>query len=240
MLGLRAAFALFPGFASKHPTKKYAAVAALAAVTVYLFISGGQVAAQRSYIMIAVMLVAVLFDRAALTMRNLALSALIVMAISPHEVVGPSFQMSFRGHCRPHRRLQRMERPANAHAQAVRSDGLAGRILTAGAVYTAGLAATSIIAGMASGLYGAWHFQRVAPLGLVANLGAMPFVSVLVMPFGLIAALVMPFGLEDGPLAVMGWGLTAMLAVSDYVAARSTLDVIGTIPLSAVILMTMG
>src|SRR5690606_4993286 len=61
----------------------------------YLAISGVVVAAERSFIMLAVMLLAVLFDRAALTMRNLAISAIAVIVVSPHEVVGPSFQMSF-------------------------------------------------------------------------------------------------------------------------------------------------
>ena len=45
--------------------------------------------------MIGVMLTAMLFDRAALTMRNLAISAIVIIVVSPHEVAGPSFQMSF-------------------------------------------------------------------------------------------------------------------------------------------------
>ena len=95
MLLMRLGFAAFPGFTSRRPVKKYAAGAALAATAGYLFISGAEVAAQRSFIMLAVMLTAVLFDRAALTMRNLAVSAVVVIVVSPHEVVGPSFQMSF-------------------------------------------------------------------------------------------------------------------------------------------------
>ena len=95
MAVLRFGFAFFPDFASRHPVKKYAASAALVALAVYLFISGSAVAAERSFIMIGVMLTAMLFDRAALTMRNLAISAIAIIAVSPHEVAGPSFQMSF-------------------------------------------------------------------------------------------------------------------------------------------------
>ena len=75
--------------------KKLAAALAIVGLAAYLFISGAEVAAQRSFIMLAVMLTAVLFDRAALTLRNLAISAVVVILISPHEVTGPSFQMSF-------------------------------------------------------------------------------------------------------------------------------------------------
>lgn len=60
-----------------------------------MWVSGAAVAAQRSFIMLAVMLAALLFDMAALTMGNLAIAALVVIAFSPHEVVGPGFQMSF-------------------------------------------------------------------------------------------------------------------------------------------------
>ena len=241
LFGLRAGFALFPGFASRYPTKKFAAVAALAAVTLYVLISGGEVAARRSFIMIAVMLVAILFDRAAITMRNLAISALIVILVSPHEVVGPSFQMSFAATAAliaaygfwSERRAKRQRRPPR------RPSPVTAVLLTM-LGYGAGLAATSIIAGLASGLYGAWHFQRVAPLGLFANLGAMPFVSVMVMPFGLIAALLTPFGLDYYPLQVMGWGLEAMLAVSAFLADRSSLDVVGALDVWAVGLCTAG
>ena len=60
MAVLRVGFAFFPDFASRHPVKKYAASAALVALAVYLFISGTAVAAERSFIMIGVMLIAVL------------------------------------------------------------------------------------------------------------------------------------------------------------------------------------
>jgi competence protein ComEC len=95
LVTLRSGLAAFPLFASRRPVKKYAAAGALAAITGYIVISGQEVAAVRSFIMFAVMLVAVLFDRAALTMRNLAISALLILAVAPHEITGPSFQMSF-------------------------------------------------------------------------------------------------------------------------------------------------
>ena len=78
---LRAGFALFPDFASRHAVKKYAAALAIVGLAGYLFISGAEVAAQRSFIMLAVMLTAVLFDRAALTLRNLAIAAIVVIAL---------------------------------------------------------------------------------------------------------------------------------------------------------------
>jgi competence protein ComEC len=60
---IRASLALIPGLADRAPIKKWAAFGALIVTTFYLLLSGAEVATQRSYIMIAVVLVGVLFDR---------------------------------------------------------------------------------------------------------------------------------------------------------------------------------
>ncbi|MER8502739.1 MULTISPECIES: ComEC/Rec2 family competence protein [unclassified Mesorhizobium] len=238
---LRGAFALFPDFSSRRPVKKYAAAAALFSIAAYLVFSGVVVAAERSFIMLAVMLIAVLFDRAALTMRNLAISAIAVILVSPHEVVGPSFQMSFAATA------------ALVGAYAGWSDYRTGRATTPPPrrsplrlatrkvlLGMGGLAMTSIIAGSATALFAIWHFQRVAPLSLFANLAIMPIVSLVVMPFAVLSALAMPFG-ADGPfLYVMGKGLTAMIALSGWISERSPIDAVGLISLRSVLLVTIA
>ena len=56
-----------------YPIKKWGALAALLAATFYLVLSGAEVATQRSFIMIAIVLIGIMVDRSALTLRNLAL-----------------------------------------------------------------------------------------------------------------------------------------------------------------------
>ncbi len=92
---LRALLALVPGFASRRPIKKWAALGALVAAALYLLLSGVEVATQRAFIMTAIVLVGVMFDRAALTLRTLAVAALAVLIVAPQALVHPSFQMSF-------------------------------------------------------------------------------------------------------------------------------------------------
>ena len=67
----------------------------MAGATGYCIFSGAEVATVRSLIMTLVMLGAILVDRPALSMRNLALAAIIVLLREPEAVLGPSFQMSF-------------------------------------------------------------------------------------------------------------------------------------------------
>jgi competence protein ComEC len=87
--------ALIPGLADRAPIKKWAALAALFATGFYLVLSGNQVATQRSFIMIGVVLCGVLLDRPTLTMRTLTIAALVVLLFAPESIVHPSFQMSF-------------------------------------------------------------------------------------------------------------------------------------------------
>lgn len=237
---LRALFAVFPGFASRHPIKKYAAAMALAGIAFYLFISGAEVAAQRSFIMLAIMLVALLFDRAALTMRNLAISAIIVIAVAPHEVIGPSFQMSFAATAAlvGAYALWSERRRSGMRAAGERSKtGLAVGKLWGLVV---GLAVTSVVAGLATAAFGAYHFQRVSPLSLLANLAVMPVVSLVVMPFGVAGSIAMPLGLDGPFFVVMGKGLGLMIALSKWFSDRTPIDAVGLVSVHSIAFLTVA
>src|SRR4051812_6607208 len=89
---VRALLALSATLAMRCPIKKWAAFVAFIAAFLYLLLSGAEVATQRSFIMTGIVLIGVMVDRAALTLRNLALAALAVMLLAPEAVVHPSFQ----------------------------------------------------------------------------------------------------------------------------------------------------
>jgi hypothetical protein len=63
------------------------------------------------------------------------------------------------------------------------------------------------------------HFHRLATYGLVANLAAMPVVSFVVMPVGMLAMLMMPFGLDYYCWQITGAGLDLVTAIAKHVAA---------------------
>ena len=103
---LRALFALMPAASGRYPIKKWAALAALAAAAFYLVLSGAEVATQRSFIMIAIVLVGVMVDRPAITLRTLTVAAILVLLLAPEAIVHPSFQMSFAATLALGRRLR--------------------------------------------------------------------------------------------------------------------------------------
>src|SRR5262249_2951363 len=168
---------------------------ALAAATLYLVLSGAEVATQRSYIMTAVVLVGVVADRPTLTMRTIAVAALAVMLIVPEAVIHPSFQMSFAATLAL---IATYERGIPWAASAPDTP-LGARIALWGAREIIVLVIASLVAGLATTPYAAYHFHRMAPYGVIANLLAMPIISALSMPAGLLALAAMPFGF-DAPL----------------------------------------
>ena len=198
----RALLALVPGLALRYPIKKWAAALALAAATFYLALSGAAVPTVRSWIMMSIVLIAVMLDRPALTMRNVALAALAILIVAPELLFDASFQMSFAavvGLVALYEWLSGRE-PHEACATQVRS----GEAFTGARALVAGAAATTLVAGTAIAPFALYHFHRMTHYGLVANLIAAPLVSVLIMPMALLSLAAMPFGLEFWPLQVMG------------------------------------
>jgi competence protein ComEC len=81
-----------------------------------------------------------------------------------------------------------------------------------------GLTVASLLAGVATTPYAAYHFHRIAPYGVLANLLAMPIVSAWVMPMRIFGVLTMPFGFDAEFWRQMGYGIEWMDAVGLWVA----------------------
>jgi competence protein ComEC len=212
---VRAFFALIPGLADRAPIKKWAAFAALLATGFYLLLSGNQVATQRSFIMIGVVLLGVLLDRPTLTLRTLTIAALVVLFFAPESIVHPSFQMSFAATLAL---IAGYERGA-IKLRAATDSSLGARAALWGANEIIGLTVASLLAGLATTPYAAYHFHRITPYGVLANLLAMPIVSAWVMPMGILGIVTMPLGLDAEFWRQMGYGIEWMNAVGLWVAS---------------------
>ena len=210
--------ALIPPLALRYPVKKPAAALALLAAAFYLLLSGSSVPAQRSFLMTAVALLAVMVDRNPFSLRLLAWSpaAMVVLLLRPEAVVGASFQLSFAAVLALMVVFEAWQRRTPDQDRAEPGP------LWAVWRYLAGVSATTLVAGAATTPFAAFHFQTIPTYGVLANLVAVPLTSFLVMPAGMVGLLLMPLGLEGPFFATMTWGCEGVLWI-----ARATADLPG-------------
>lgn len=197
---VRALLALVPHCALLWPIKKIAAGFAMVGVTAYCAFSGWDIAAERSLIMTLIMLGAILVDRPALSMRNLALAALIALAREPEGLLGPSFQMSFGAVAG----LIACARLIDGRLFVRPGAGRLGRLVGSGLSAVTGTLATTLVAQVATAPFATYHFQTIQPFGLVGNALTLPLVSLVVMPSAVIGILAYPFALDRPIWWLMG------------------------------------
>ena len=231
---VRGLLALLEPVALRMPIKKWAAATALLSAAAYLLLSGMSVPTQRAFVMVGFVLLAIMLDRASLSMRLIAWAALLVLAVAPESMLGPSFQMSFAAATAL---IATYEAARGPFARLAARGGLAVRPV----VYGAGVALTSLVAGIATGPFAVYHFNRFADYGLLANLGAVPITGFWIMPWGLVALVLMPFGLEGLALAPMGWGIDAVVWIARGVAAQpGAVTLVPAMPAAALIAIAVG
>lgn len=205
---LRYGFALVPYLSLRIRPKKIAAGLAVCAGTGYLMLSGASVATQRAFIMTSVVLFAVILDKPAFTLRAVALAALIVLLIKPYSVLEAGFQMSFAATTALISAYEFLNR-RKFWTYLSRGKWKYIKLVLA-------LLFTSGVAGLATAPISAFHFNQISQYGLAANLLAVPFMGLIVMPSAVVALLLLPFGLEQLALAMMGKGIGSILSISAF------------------------
>ena len=212
---VRLGIALVPWLALRVPGKKVAALAGLLAVGIYLVMSGAPPPAERAAITASVAFATILVDRQAISLRALAVAALIILALQPEAAAAPGFQMSFAA-------TTALVALAEAWPRTVREISAPWwiRAPQAAALWLTAAIAASFVAGLATGPFAMHHFNRMASYGLIANLLVSPLSSFVIMPFLALGAALEPLGLGGPFLWVAGQGIDAMTAVAHQTAVQ--------------------
>lgn len=231
---VRGGLALIPFVALRYPIKKWAAVAAFLAISLYTLFATPGAPTQRSWLMSSVVLFAILIDRMAISMRLIAWAALAVLVYQPESMIGPSFQMSFAAVMA----LIAIWEVMRARFSRWRAGG---GWLRRAALELAAICLTTVVAGFASAPYALYHFNRFTAYGLAANFLAVPLTSVWVMPWAVIAFLLFPLGLERFALVPMGWGCVAVIWIAREVAGwGGAVALFPAMPMWGLVLATIG
>ena len=208
---LRALLALIEPVALRYPVKKWSAAFALSGAFLYLLISGASIPTQRSFFMTGLVLTAVMLDRTAISMRTIMLAASVIVLMAPESLHSASFQMSFAAVIALVALYENFSRQLSISTS---EDGWMRRA----AKYVLAMLATSLVAGLATAPFAAFHFNRFTVYGLLANMLAVPLTGAVIMPGAVAAFILMPFGLERLALWPMGWGVQAVISIAQWVA----------------------
>ncbi len=189
---------------------KLAAASCLGPVLFYAAVARGGVATGRALIMLAAMVIAVLVDRERDVVVAIAAAALAICVLWPGSVLDVSFQLSFvsvlalvlgvEGYWRWWRRL---EQERLLHLRGRRWRWVRG----AGAYF-----AVSFCALLGTAPLTAYHFNRISPIGLVANPVVVPLLGTAAVGLGLVGAVAVPLcaPLAAGAIVLAGaaidWG----------------------------------
>lgn len=216
-----------------YPIKKWAAVMALASGFFYLILSGGGWSARRAFLMAGIMFVAILVDRRALSLRNVAVAATVILLTTPEALFHPGFQMSFAAVTALIAAYEWFGARASPH----RSFSWGAKAKR----YAVGLAVTDTIAALATAPYALYHFNRVALYSLPANVAAMPLMGVWIAPFAILALVLAPLGLDGWAWRISAAGLDTVLYIASNVSSwPGAVSVTAQWPLSPMLALTIG
>ena len=208
---LRLLLAMSRQLAQRVAIKKLAAGAGIVVTLAYLAISGASVSATRASVMLILVFGAMLAGRQALTMRNVAFAALFLLVTEPAGLFRPGFQLSFAAV------VALIGTYEQSHWAQSPATGVAGRVWR----FFSGVMVSSLVAGLATAVFAAYHFQQTAPLGILGNLVALPLLGFLVLPSLMLGVLLMPLGLDAPFLLLAGWGIDNIIAAASFVARMS-------------------
>ena len=204
---IRRLAALRPSLPLCYPIHRYAAGIAVIVAYLYIELTGGAVSMHRAFMMICFVMLAWVVERDAIRYRSLALAALAIFAFRPSVVIEPGFLLSFSavivlvGYWQQRdwwmQPFTRLFRPVRFCIEVFITSNLI-------ALVTAAL------------LWG--HFQTLYPYGAFANIVAIPWMSILVMPLILlyiVFCLVDLNGLLSLPLEI---GIEALVTWAAFIA----------------------
>lgn len=234
-VAIRGGLAMVPWITLRYPIKKWTAAGALLITFGYLVISGAPIPTQRAFMMNAIVLVAILFDREAISLRSITWAALLILLLRPEVLMGASFQMSFAA---VYGLIAGYEAIGPAFARwRSRHRGRWSTPL----FYVAGILLTTQIAGTATAFYTIFHFNRYATYGLLGNFLAVPVVGFWVMPSALLAFCLMPFGLDAWAWWLMGQGIVTVSQIALWVSSLPGASIdLPSMPVSALAVFTLG
>ncbi len=185
-----------------------------------------QISAQRAYIMVILVLVAIIIERKYRGLIAIAFAASMILIVEPEAILKPGFQMSF-----------------SAVLALVASYQInANKLFKIKIIkYFVSIMISSIIASLATIPYTIYNFNYLSISGIITNLIAIPIVTLIIIPLGIIHVLLIPLGIEWIIVPLIVRPIDGVLYITNAIASFQYLVIpIRIFPASSVIIATFG
>ena len=225
--GFRRLLALSQTLALHYPIKKWAAALAMLGAMIYDIGTGSRVGTERALYMTVIMLGAVLFDRQAVSMRNLALAAFVIVIFEPEALIGASFQLSFAAvaalvavwetRAAAARQIRSIaEMPMKPRVD--RNDKLL-MFLERARHGPAAMLLSTFCATFATASFMANGFHELSPYVLIGNPITLTIIEVFAVPGALIGSFLYPLGLDGLIWSYLGLGINFVLWAAKWIGS---------------------
>ena len=225
-LGFRRLLALSRTLALHYPIKKWAAGLAIFAAIAYDILTGSRVGTDRALYMTVIMLGAVLCDREAFSMRNLALAAFIVVLVEPEALLGASFQLSFAA-VAGLIAIWELRSAASNRAFALKSTPQKARMdyhdkfllaLDRARHGPFSMLLSTICATACTLSFMAYNFHELSPYVLIGNPLTLAMIEFFAVPAALLGSFLYPLGLDQWIWLYLGLGIDLVMWLARWIS----------------------
>ncbi|MBQ7413018.1 MAG: ComEC/Rec2 family competence protein [Alphaproteobacteria bacterium] len=206
---IRSVLSFFPVIVERTSTKKIAAIVALICSTAYIFISGLQIPAVRSWVMLTIVLIALMFDRNAISVRSLSIAAFLILIVNPPLILNIGFQLSFMAVLV----LTTLYQPLRHFIWPNKPIGFPGRFMKG----ILGFILVDALITLATTPLTIYHFNQYALYSCIGNVLTGTLMSFWIMPMLFIGLVLMPFGCDAIFIKGAALGLEYVISVCEMI-----------------------
>ncbi len=207
---------------NKYNSRKIVSIISFIASSFYLFVSGARISTIRAFIMSCIILLSIILDKVAISLRSVSIAAITILIIYPESVINVGFQLSFMAVIALIKLYEYKDKWAINRDNFYIKNKVIIKILN----FIIGIIVSSFMTFIYNLPIIIYHFHSIQIYSILGNLLALPFFILIVMPSILFSFIFMPFNLEHLFLNIADFGIAKI----NYFAS-----IISNLPYSSII-----
>ena len=202
---------LLPIGYGQYDFRKLAAIISIFVTFLYFLISGQTISCIRAFVMTTLVLLGILFNRRAITLRLWAFALVVVVLLTPSAVINPGFLMSFSATLGL---ISYYEKKSHEIHEWLNKSNIISKIFA----YIVGIIITDLVASIMTLPYTMYYFNQISVYTTLGNMLAGPIIAFWVMPMLLLFLITLPLNIYHYPLLLLEKGVYQVNQIAHFVA----------------------